>query len=409
MDDLLPKLFPGRAITKTAREYRLGSKGSLAVLRLAGKEGLWRDFDGEAHRRATADIIGLVALARFGDPGRRDDAYQWAAAYIGLPDLLPRDTAPSSTGLASTGLASVGPGDGSGAARNDAGVNGLGDTTSYRSGSYRSGSARRTPGARDRYEVTAVHIPVPGTAPPPRFPAIHRPVGWWEWRDAAGNLLLLTYRIEIGPRKAILPLTWCTVNDLHRPGRSFDAWWCHSIPAGFRMPPFDADRLAADPDLPVLVIEGEKTARAVRRRFAGLLGTTWFGGVGRTAGTDWSLLAGRDVFVLPDADPVSELTGERPGLEAAMAVAAAIDAVGPRSLRVCGASGARLAVRGAPGCGRPVWLAGPEGGLFDVAPPKWDIADDDADGFGQRDVERLIGTAPSFADIRSRNLTTHEG
>lgn len=59
--------------------------------------------------------------------------------------------------------------------------------------------------------------------------------------------------------------------------------------------------LAADPGTLIVVCEGEKAAGALIDR--GILATTSAGGASKAACSDWSVLRGRGVLILPDADP----------------------------------------------------------------------------------------------------------
>jgi hypothetical protein len=112
----------------------------------------------------------------------------------------------------------------------------------------------------------------------------------WEYRDARGALLHLVARFDLpGGRKEILPLT-CGP----------DGWrWCG--PRAPR-PLFGLDVLAARPDAPVLIVEGEKATRAAAALFADDVPITWSGGAAAVAQADWTPLRGRRVIVWPDAD-----------------------------------------------------------------------------------------------------------
>lgn len=105
---------------------------------------------------------------------------------------------------------------------------------------------------------------------------------WWYTNDFA---------VCRFPGKAIRPLHW-----------DGDKWkW--GQPTGKR-PLYNRDRLKANPDAFVLVVEGEKTADAAQRLFPSLVVTTWPGGCKATGKADWSPLSGRRVALWPDADSV---------------------------------------------------------------------------------------------------------
>lgn len=75
----------------------------------------------------------------------------------------------------------------------------------------------------------------------------------------------------------------------------------------------------------VIVCEGEKAAGAVYR--AGYVATTSAGGAGKAGNTDWTPLAGKTVYLWPDADPVDPKTGMRTGIVHMEAVAGLLKAL----------------------------------------------------------------------------------
>jgi hypothetical protein len=64
--------------------------------------------------------------------------------------------------------------------------------------------------------------------------------------------------------------------------------------------------IAANPDAPVIVIEGEKSVDAAARIFPKSAAVTSPGGSQAAAKADWAPLAGRRVLIWPDADPPGE-------------------------------------------------------------------------------------------------------
>jgi hypothetical protein len=112
----------------------------------------------------------------------------------------------------------------------------------------------------------------------------------WDYRDAVGRVLLRVCRWEQpGGKKDIRPLT-----------KSADGWkWQHHPTPG---PLFQLDRLTNEPDKPVLIVEGEKTAAAAQRLFPSHIATTWSGGADSMGKADVSILAGRDIILIPDCD-----------------------------------------------------------------------------------------------------------
>lgn len=67
--------------------------------------------------------------------------------------------------------------------------------------------------------------------------------------------------------------------------------------------PYNANMIYSYPDGLVMVVEGEKCAKAALERLGvSPIATTWMGGASAWSKTDWSLLKGRAVLLWPDAD-----------------------------------------------------------------------------------------------------------
>jgi hypothetical protein len=112
----------------------------------------------------------------------------------------------------------------------------------------------------------------------------------WDYRDSFGRVVMRICRWQQpGGKKDIRPLTLTT-----------DGWkWiAHPNPR----PLFQLDRLAAEPDKPVLVVEGEKAAHAAQRLFPEYITTTWAGGAAAMGQADWTPLRGRALTLVPDCD-----------------------------------------------------------------------------------------------------------
>jgi hypothetical protein len=113
---------------------------------------------------------------------------------------------------------------------------------------------------------------------------------YWDYRDAAGRVVLRVCRWEQPDgKKDIRPIV-----------RTADGWkWGHHPNP---RPLFQLDRLTNEPDAPVIMVEGEKTAVAAQKLFPSYIATTWAGGAKATGETDISPLKGRDVVLIPDCD-----------------------------------------------------------------------------------------------------------
>lgn len=133
-------------------------------------------------------------------------------------------------------------------------------------------------GTRDRGEVPSEHF---------QLGPYH---SHWDYHNAFGSIIMRVCRWEQpGGKKDIRPLT-----------KTSEGWkWIHYPNP---RPLFQLDRLYNDPDLPVLLVEGEKTAVAAQKLFPDHIATTWPGGAASQGQADLSPLKGRDVVVVPDCD-----------------------------------------------------------------------------------------------------------
>lgn len=66
--------------------------------------------------------------------------------------------------------------------------------------------------------------------------------------------------------------------------------------------PYGIEKLAHDPNKPVLVVEGEKTADIAQKLLPEYHVLTWGGGAGNVGNTNWKLLVGKSVVIWPDHD-----------------------------------------------------------------------------------------------------------
>lgn len=149
-------------------------------------------------------------------------------------------------------------------------------------------------------------LPVPNDAPPLTNVTInqHAPAGFafvagWRYNDANGRLLGAVVRYDkpangSPAEKQVKPFAFCEGPNGVR------AWRCKGFPAP--RPLYGLDKLAARPDAPVIVTEGEKAADAAAERFPDHVVLTSPGGSSAANKTDWSPLKGRAVTIWPDRD-----------------------------------------------------------------------------------------------------------
>lgn len=118
----------------------------------------------------------------------------------------------------------------------------------------------------------------------------------WAYKDANGQLLGYVYRFNTSDGgKETLPLTYCKNSITNK----YDWRWMQwSEP---NRPIYGLDRLAANPDAWVLLVEGEKCADAPIGMIKGVP-CSWSGGSKAVDKSDWQPLAGRKIFAWADCD-----------------------------------------------------------------------------------------------------------
>ena len=145
-------------------------------------------------------------------------------------------------------------------------------------------------------ESSTVVMPITKEAParPSSWPGLGKPSKVWVYRDDHGRPLSLVMRFDRpGEEKVIRPATLNQMADGNL------AWQLKAPPAPRAI--YNLDRLAKNPDAPVLVVEGEKAAEAAAKLFPGWVVTT-SGSCTSAGSADWGGLTGRKVAIWPDAD-----------------------------------------------------------------------------------------------------------
>ena len=140
--------------------------------------------------------------------------------------------------------------------------------------------------------------PAPSDAPEPPRAHVKRglPERVWTYRDAEGRCLGYVYRFKTSDGgKEVLPLVWA------RHEASGAAEW-HWMTWAAPRPLYGLDRLAARPDAPVLLVEGEKCADVAQTELPDWVVVSWPGGGKAVGKIDWSPLHGRDGTQWPDCD-----------------------------------------------------------------------------------------------------------
>lgn len=142
-------------------------------------------------------------------------------------------------------------------------------------------------------------LPVPQSAPePPRRHPQHGQVGqMWCYKDAQGRALSYAARFDLPEGKAVLPLCYGQY------GSASPQWAWKALPEP--RPLYGLPRLAAMPDAPILLVEGEKTADAAQDWFPHYAVLTWSGGAKAVSKADFSPFQGRNATIWPDNDEPS--------------------------------------------------------------------------------------------------------
>ena len=209
-------------------------------------------------------------------------------------------------------------------------------------------------------------LPIPTDAPPPptAHPQHGQPTATWTYRDADGQPLFHIYRFDPADgRKQFCPVCWCQ-------SASGTAWRWQAVTTP--RPLYGLDRLAARPDAPVVVAEGEKAADAAGALLPDWIAVTSAGGAQAPKHSDWTPLHGRRVAIWPDHDA--------PGRQYAESVA--------KRLKDCGAVEVRIL--------QPDRLDA-------TLPDGWDAADALADGWTLERLAALLETPEEVPEPTASN------
>lgn len=153
--------------------------------------------------------------------------------------------------------------------------------------------------------------PVLDAAPTPgdHCAGLGKAVKVWSYRIADRRVAFRIGRFQTPGGKEIRPQVL-----VRRSGKLAWEWRAHPSPR----PIYDLPGLLAEPDKPVMIVEGEVCVDAATKLLGHrFIATTWAGGSGAVRLTDWSPLAGRDVTIWPDAD--------KPGVRAAEQILEQLD------------------------------------------------------------------------------------
>ena len=189
-----------------------------------------------------------------------------------------------------------------------AAINGLSMGDAYRQLGGETAQPRRINGHQPlpAEPKRRVVMPVPNAAADCAcvHPYLGPPSARWTYFDGNGEVLGYVARYDpAGERKQIVPWTF-----------DGDGWGMGQWPQP--RPLYGLQELAARPDAPVLIVEGEKAADAARKFAGPYVVITWPAGAAAWDRADWTQIRGRKALLWPDAD--------EPGVKAMQQIAATI-------------------------------------------------------------------------------------
>lgn len=147
---------------------------------------------------------------------------------------------------------------------------------------------------RFRYgEVIPELVPPPTGTPPPntRHPKLGEASHTWCYKSPKGNPMFYISRYDTPQGKEFRP--WCWAMNSNR--------WVNKAWTQPR-PLYGLEFLAAEPEKPILIVEGEKAADAARKFATGYIVMTWANGASSSTHVEWSTIYKRKILLWPDSD-----------------------------------------------------------------------------------------------------------
>lgn len=327
----------GEPSHKTAKEWRYGSKGSLAVVVSGARQGMYSNFETGSSGNAVQLVADELKLSR-------QEAFKWSANFIGLSNFV--------------------------------GLNHFVRSNNFIHPTDKFAEIRY---GRPHKEVPPCKgwVPVkPGASAPvdlskePQLTYMmmgRQEVERYVYKDKDGNLIGYVVRLEDKDGNKITPML--SYGHYHEEGVPLsNEWgWKSFALEGQKRSLYGLEVLTKKPVAPVLVVEGEKTCEAARKIFPEHTVVTWSGGCGAVNKSDWSVLKDRDVTLWPDHD--------QPGRNAMNKIEGILKEEGASSIR--------------------------QVDLPSTLPHKWDLADKLPEGVNKDTLSKLIGNDKAISqDLR---------
>lgn len=184
----------------------------------------------------------------------------------------------------------------------------LADWVGYKLGERPVGQLKSRPARAPRPATPTEPVqqisPPPGGEPAPdmKHHQWGEPTSSWCYTSGAGNPLFYVARYDPrGERKQFIPWCWSATTS---------RWIQKGYPEP--RPLYGLDLLAARPDAPVLIVEGEKACDAARKIAGNIyVVVSWPNGSKAVDKADWSAVYGRRILIWPDADAAGVQAADR--------------------------------------------------------------------------------------------------
>ncbi len=311
--------FLGKPHIKKTTEWRYGNKGSISIHVAGTKQGLYSNFE-------TGESGNALKLIQDQLNCDHKQAFKWGAEWLGNERLQNR--------LTKTAIIK---------------------------------EPQQLPQAKQEwtpiYPAPTTHVDLKANSSLAYMLKGRQEIARYPYQDADNNILGYVVRLEDKQGNKITPtLTYCR----NQEGKQQWKWQGF----GNGRPLYGLDQLKAKSDVPVLIVEGEKTAEAAKAIFPDHAVVTWNGGCGAVQKSDWTVLKDRDVTVWPDND--------KPGFNAAVKIADLLNAQGNQETKIVD--------------------------LPPTLPHKWDLADKVPEGIGIREIlekgfEQKLTKAETLKDL----------
>lgn len=304
VEPLLHTLFSDRPMKKTAKHFSFGSNGSLKVCIQGERAGSFYDHE----NKEGGGLVRLIQRELVKNP---QEAREWARSFLKEDLMVPRHYAIPK---------------------------------------------------KIQAEKQWISVPVDRDISAPRAFSSKRFVeeARYAYRDERGHLLGYIVRsrdTETG-KKSVVPLSYGCYE-----GEKNCSWRFKMFHSNGLRSLYGLRELSQKPELPVLIVEGEKAADAAAKRLDALgesfVCVTWIGGSAAVSKSDWTPLKGREVYLWPDNDPA--------GFGAADDIYEVLVELGPKFLKQVDCSF-----------------------LERKFPKKWDLADPLPAGLEEKDIKGFL-------------------